>query len=266
MDEVNRRVALKGVGATAVGLSMRFGDTASAGSEAAYGAAPDYMQPNASRLRTLHRQLATLPRRRSFKALPMVLTQQNQWDSEALEALFAFLGFKQLFDTTRIAGGWINQIRNTVNARVFSYQEANFLAAATPHGSAGLALFSQQAWNKYKLAAQTDGAFQRNSLLDDPDFPQSALNESENPTGLYSDAGNFVPTLQKRGVVFLACHNAIWELATSLIKNDINPDGATQEQLAAELTNSLVPGVISTPGNEATIGVLQQGGFVYSYV
>jgi hypothetical protein len=69
------------------------------------------------------------------------------------------------------------------------------------------------------------------------------VNEPENPTGLYSDAGNFIPTLQKRGVVFLGCHNAIWELAASLIKSGVNP-----EEVAADLTNSLIPGAISTPG------------------
>jgi len=84
--------------------------------------------------------------------------------------------------------------------------------------------------------------------------------------GPYSEAGNFIPTLQKRGVVFLGCHNAIWELAGSLIAGGINPDGATHEELGGRPDQYLVPGVIATPGNEATIGVLQHGGFVYSYV
>jgi hypothetical protein len=36
--------------------------------------------------------------------------------------------------------------------------------------------------------------------------------------------GNSISTLQKRGVVFLACHNAIWESAARLIQSYRNPD------------------------------------------
>jgi hypothetical protein len=72
------------------------------------------------------------------------------------------------------------------------------------------------------------------------------------------------PTLQKRGVVFLGCHNAIWELAGTLIKDGINPERVSQEEIAADLTNNLAPGVIATPGNEAIIGKLQETGYVYA--
>jgi hypothetical protein len=224
----------------------------------------DYMRTEAGRLRRLARQLASIPRRRKFKALPMILLRPDQWDNEALDAVIAYDGPRQVFDTTHLAGGWINQIRITLNAQLFSLQQANFLITAAPHGGAALALFNAQAWNKYRLAEQTSGAFKSNSFLTDPEFPASTLNEQENPRGLYSDAGNFVPTLQKRGVVFLGCHNAIWELAGTLIKGGINPDRVSQEEIAADPTNSLAPGVIATPGNEAIIGKLQETGFVYA--
>jgi len=261
----SRRAVLKLIGAaTAAAFSAR--PAAAAPGDAPTKVAHDYMRSEAVRLRQLSERLAAIPRRRGFKALPMVLTQLEQWDSAGLDALLAYAGAKQLFDTTTIADGWINQIRNTVNARVWSFQQADFLAVATPHGSTALALFTQAAWTKYRLAEQTGGAFKTNTFLADPGFPRSAVNEPQDAMGLYSEAGNFIPTLQKRGVVFLGCHNAIWELAGSLIAGGINPDGATHEELAADLTNTLVPGVIATPGNEATIGVLQHGGFVYSYV
>ena len=72
--------------------------------------------------------------------------------------------------------------------------------------------------------------------------------------------------LQKRGAVFLACHNALWELAETLIAKGVNPDGASTEQLVADLTASLIPGVVTTPGNEAAIGMLQRAGFGYTFV
>jgi hypothetical protein len=145
------------------------------------------------------------------------------------------------------------------------HQRPNFLCVGAPYGGAALALFTQAARDKCKLAERTEGAFKENSFLGDPDFPVSDVGDPANKVGLYSDAGNFVPTLQKRGAVFLGCHNAIWELATALLKAGGNPDRLTHEGLAADLTNSLIPGVISTPGNEAVIGKFQVLGFVYSY-
>lgn len=255
----SRRTALKALCAAAAvsAITMRLGTAAAAAS--------DYMQPGANRLRTLTQQLASLPRHRDYKALPMILTQPDQWDSEVLDVVLAYDGPRQLFDTTRLAGGWINQIRNTLNAQVFSLQRPDFLCVTAPHGGAALALFSQAAWDKYKLADQTDGAFKDNSFLADPDFPASQVTDPTNAEGLYSGAGNFVPTLQRRGVVFLGCHNAIWELAGTLLKGGVNPDGLSHEALAADLTNHLIPGAVSTPGNEAMIGKFQETGFVYSY-
>ena len=69
--------------------------------------------------------------------------------------------------------------------------------------------------------------------------------------------------LMRRGVVFLSCHNAIWEEAGKLIKEGLNPDKLAQDALAAELTNHLIDGVVLTPGAVATIPELQQAGFHY---
>jgi hypothetical protein len=68
----------------------------------------------------------------------------------------------------------------------------------------------------------------------------------------------------RRGVVFLACHNAIAELADRLIKKNANPDKLSFEQLTAELTNHLIPEVVLTPGVVATLPLLQQAGFHYA--
>jgi hypothetical protein len=260
----SRRAIMRAIGTASVAaLALRVGSyPVLAASETAAQPIRDYLRPEATRLRRLAQELAAIPRRRSFKALPMILLQPEQWDNEALNTVVAYDGPRQVFDTTHLAGGWINQIRNTLNAQVFSLLQANFLIAAAPHGGAALALFSQPMWDKYKLAEQTSGAFKSNTFLNDPEFPASAANEPGR--GLYTDAGNFVLTLQKRGVVFLGCHNAIWELAGTLIKAGINPDRASQQEIAADLTNNLAPGVIATPGNEAMIGKLQETGFVYA--
>jgi intracellular sulfur oxidation DsrE/DsrF family protein len=68
----------------------------------------------------------------------------------------------------------------------------------------------------------------------------------------------------RRGVVFMCCHNAIWEQAAALIKAGVNPDKLSQAALAAELTNHLVDGVVLIPGAGATMLELQQAGFHYA--
>ena len=70
--------------------------------------------------------------------------------------------------------------------------------------------------------------------------------------------------LQRRGVVFLACHNAIWELSERLVSAGQNPDHLGVDAIAAELTNHLIPDVVLTPGVVATLVDLQLAGFAYS--
>ena len=86
----------------------------------------------------------------------------------------------------------------------------------------------------------------------------------ENPGGVFSPRDNSIPTLQQRGVVFLACHNAIWEYAEQLIASNVNPDELPHDALAAELTNHLIAGVVLTPGVGGTLPELQQAGFNYA--
>ena len=85
----------------------------------------------------------------------------------------------------------------------------------------------------------------------------------EDPAGVFSPQNGTILALQKRGAVFLSCHNAIWEQAARLRESDANPDKLGQEELAAELTNHLIPGVILIPGAVGTLPELQAAGFHY---
>ncbi len=253
-----RRVAMLAFGATA-GVAV-------IGSQAS-GAVPaqDWLPDGATKLKDLTSRLDRAPRRRSFKTVPMILTAPDQWDHEALSEVLAYRGTaKQVWDNTEIGSPWLNLMRNSVNTQVWSFRHPDFLAVSATHGTAHLALFDQGMWDKYQLSKLAGGKFQTNSFVVEQKAATADPKNYEDPNGVFSPHDNAIPALQRRGVVFLACHNAIWETAEKLIGGESNPDKLTQEALTAELTNHLIPGVVLTPGAVGTLPELQQAGFHYA--
>src|SRR5712672_4395366 len=77
---------------------------------AAVGAA--FMPPGATHLEALKKRLAQAPRRRDFKAVPMILNHPEQWDHEALNEVLAYKPVpKQVWDNTNIDGPWLSMMR-----------------------------------------------------------------------------------------------------------------------------------------------------------
>ena len=226
---------------------------------------PDYAPAGAGTLKALAESLRNAPRRRDFKSVPMILTSPDQWDHEALSQVIGYTaGPKQIWDHTDIAGPWLNVMRNSLNAQIWSFKNPDFLCVSGTHGSAHLALYDQATWDKYQLAGFAGDKFKSNTLIEQPKLASADPANFEDPEGVFSSADNAIPTLMRRGVVFLACHNAVAELADRLIKKGINPDKSSFEQLTAELTNHLLPDVVLTPGVVATLPLLQQAGFHYA--
>jgi hypothetical protein len=254
----SRRTALVSFGALAVGAAA----LAAAPSRAATN--ERIIPPGAQELSELMERLGRAPRRRDFRTVPMILDRPDFWDDEALKEIIAYRGArKQVWDNTNLAGPWLNLMRNSINAQIFSFGHKDFLAVSATHGTAHLALFDQAIWEKYELAALAGGKFKTNTLaIARP--AATAFAQNEDPKSVFGPDGDTIPTLQQRGAVFLACHNAIWELTGKLIASDKNPDHASHEAVAAELTNHLIDGVVLTPGIVATIPELQQVGFHYA--
>jgi len=226
---------------------------------------PDLAPSGAGKLKALAERLSKAPRRRDFKSVPMILTDESQWDHEALAEVLAYsAGPKQIWDPVDIAGPWLNLMRNSLNAQIWSYKNADFLCVSGTHGSAHLALYDQPTWDKYQLASLAGEKFKTNTLIEQPKLASADPANFEDPEGVFSSADNAIPTLMRHGVVFLACHNAIAELADRLIKKGVNPDNLSFEQLTADLTNHLIPDVVLTPGVVATLPLLQQAGFHYA--
>jgi hypothetical protein len=257
VDDV-RRTALLGLGSLALGAA------ALAAGPARAATTEPIIPPGAGDLAGLMARLRRAPRRRDFKTVPMILLHPDFWDDEALKEVIAYRGTRrQVWNNTDIASPWLNLMRNAVNTQIFSFGHADFLAVSATHGTAHLALFDQAMWDKYDLAALAGPKFKSNTLILSTPAP-ATFSDYEDPDSVFGPVGDTIPALQARGVAFLACHNAIWELAANLIARGTNPDRLPHEALAAELTNHLIDGAVLTPGMVATIPELQQAGFHYA--
>jgi len=256
--DTGRRTALLGFG------SLALGATAVAASPAGAATSVRLIPQGADALSQLAARLQEAPRRRDFKTVPMIVSHPDFWDDIALkEVLASRSARKQVWDNTDIAGPWLNLMRNSVNAQIFAFGHKDFLAVSATHGTAHLALFDQATWDKYKLAALAGAEFKTNTLML-AKAASAAFSDYEDSKSVFGPVGDTIPALQERGVVFLACHNAIWELTAKLIDRGTNPDHLSHEAVAAELTNHLIDGIVLTPGVVATIPELQQAGFHYA--
>ncbi len=256
---LSRRELFRRASASAMGVAM------AEGARARIWPPPD-LEPGAARsLRELTRALARAPRRRDFKAVPMILTDRGNWDSEALDLVLHYrAGPRQVWDNTAIGSPWLNLMRNAMNTQIWSFRHPNFLCVSATHGSAHLALYDGFIWDKYRLGALTKGKAPSNKFVKETTAAHANPRDYEDTQGVYSPHDNSIPVLQGRGAVFLACHNEIWELTMKLHKKGINPEHLNHERMAAEFTNHLIPGVILTPGIVGTLPELERAGFQYA--
>lgn len=216
-------------------------------------------------LRRLTEHLSNLPRRRSFTTVPMILNDPSEWDARPLAAvLHNDAGPRQVWNNTDLAGPWLNLMRNALNTEIWGFRHPDFLVVSVTHGPANLALYDQAAWDRYQIAKLTGGRFSRNVLIEETPAGSLDPGDYERPDGVFSSAAVSIPLLMRRGVVFMSCHNAIWEQAAALIAHGLNHDGLSQGALAAELTNHLIPGVVLVPGAVGTLPELEQAGFTYA--
>jgi hypothetical protein len=234
-------------------LSITASAIASAAARPATAVEPALTPPGAARLDALKKRLAQLPRRRDFKTVPMILDHEDQWDYEALKEVFSYRPWpRQVWDNTEIGGPWLNLMRNALNTQIWSYKHPDFLTVSVTHGTALLALYDQVMWDKYQLTRLAGDEFKTNTLILEKTAATIDPANYENPAGPFSGEDNSIPALMQRGVVFMSCHNGIWEHAAALIKLGINPDKLSHPALAAELTDHLLDGAVLIPGASGT--------------
>jgi intracellular sulfur oxidation DsrE/DsrF family protein len=256
IETLTRRRALGAFGQGTLALSFTGAIVASAHA----GTMP--ASPVQGALSNLGRILSRLPRRRGFQSVPFILDEKRFWDHEAADALLSYTAPRQMWEVTDLGGPWLNLMRESANGQVFSHGHKDFLALGAVHGGAHFALFSQAGWDKYKLATKTDGKFASNVLIvERPGVSPS--DDIQNLDGFYGPNNNNIVTLQRRGMVFVACHDSIHAIARGL---HAAPEfsGTSANEIAADLTNSLLPGVILVPSVVAFMAELQRSGYSYA--
>jgi hypothetical protein len=238
--------------------------TSAVGLPSARAAPATVASPGATHLDALKKRLALAPRRRDFKTVPMILSHQEQWDHEALTDVLSYRPApRQAWDNSDIGGPWLYLMRNALNSQIWAFKHPDFLAVSVTHGTAQLALYDRAIWDKYQLTSLAGDGFKTNTLITERKVVADAT-DYEDPAGSLSGEDSSIPALMRRGVVFMSCHNAIWQQAAILLKSGVNPDMLSHAQLAAELTNHLVDGVVLIPGATGTLPELQQVGFHYA--
>jgi intracellular sulfur oxidation DsrE/DsrF family protein len=252
---VNRR--------TTLGLFGQAALLAGSAGSASAATSSTHEQPGSAGLETLKTQLAAAPRRREFKTVPFMVTRDDQWDHEAAELVLTYRNrAMQVWEATELGAPWLNLMREAVNGQVYAHGNPGFLAVAAVHGSAHLALFDQAAWGTHDLAALSGGLATKNSYVTAKPGT-SAADDVQNVAGYYGPENNNIATLQQRGMVFVACHDSIHAIARNLAKRG-RGEAAGADDIAADLTNHLVPGAVLVPSVVAFLAELQRVGFSYA--
>ncbi|GAB7523142.1 thiosulfate dehydrogenase [Paraburkholderia sp. 2C] len=256
-----RRQGLRAIGLGTVLLTALSSGRIAAARESGASDSASAIPGGAATLQELARTLARAPRHRQFESVPFMLTDQHMWDKQAADALLGYqYTFRQMWDVADLAGPWPGLMREAMNAQVFANGRRDFLAVSATHGLAHLALFPQSMWDRYDLAKLAGPYFTRNTLILEKDgaSPDDAL---QNLAGFYGPQNNNITSLQRRGAVFVACHDSIHAISRTLAQSS---SSRCADDIAADLTNNLIPGAVLVPSVVAFMVDLQKKGFTFA--
>ena len=259
IESTSRRLAFGRIGG-----ALAFLATSTGIAEPALAAQPGSNGSGA--LARLARQLKLVPRKRQFKSVPFMVTRSEDWDEQAARLLLGYADrSKQVWENTDLGAAWPNLMREALNGEVFAHHNPEFLQVAAMHALAHLALFSDDAWTRYRLSQLAGPAFASNTLIREKPGA-SAADDLQDVDGFYGPDNDNIVSLQRRGAVFVACHDSIYAIARKLQQvagADSDLARTPTGEIAADLTNSLVPDCVLVPSVVAFLVELQKAGFTY---
>jgi hypothetical protein len=179
---------------------------------------------------------------------------------------------KQVYEWPNIANTLIfANIRNSLNGFQFSYDipPDDIQIVVQAYSSATPATFDDFIWEKYRFGEalgvrdpQTNEAATRNIWFNTP-VAHTTLTPGTEPTDrnhpFFADTS--IEGLQRRRVLFLACHQSTHALAGAASASGRNPDQKTVDEIVSEFRQHFLPGVIETPAGVGELVRLQNMGY-----
>jgi intracellular sulfur oxidation DsrE/DsrF family protein len=165
---------------------------------------------------------------------------------------------KQYFDVAAHGKGAVLQrVANFLDAynQAYGLADAEVNVVFGAHGTAIPLVLNDAVWARYKLGAHFS--------IDDS--ATKTPSERNLFSGVANGAGSFRPSiaaLQKRGVRFLACMQAIARLSREIGARD----GQDPEPINKVLLASLLPGVTTVPAAIVAVNRAQESGLTYVFV
>lgn len=163
---------------------------------------------------------------------------------------------RQIFDTPSLNGGKVlRQAQNFLNAynEAYGVPDAEVNAAVLTSGGALPLVFGDAAWDRY--------GFGERFGVDDPATGEPARRNifAHEDEGGAVPAGASVQALQRRGVVFLVCNNALKGIARGIAAGV----DRSLEKVRRELAAGLLPGVVVVSAAVVAVNRAQEHGISY---
>jgi hypothetical protein len=175
---------------------------------------------------------------------------------------------RQVYEWPNLANSILfANVRNGINAAVFAYgvPEEQMQVVVAAYAAASAATYDDFIWAKYRLGEAmgikdpaTSQPATRNIWYPSAN-PRPATRPLARTDPYYTDTS--MEGLQRRGVLFITCHQSIHALAGAAFAGGRNPDNLTADQITEEMGAHLVPGAIQTPGAVLELVRLQDKGY-----
>lgn len=168
-----------------------------------------------------------------------------------------------LFNATLYAN-----VRNSLNGFQFSYDfPANQTQVVVQaYASANAALYDDTIWAKYRFGEAlgvTDPLTGKPAIRNiwyPSAYPAPVTVPTDRSSSYYADGR--IEGLQRRGVLFLACHQSVYAHAEGVAADSTrNVDKRTVDQIVAEIEAHLVPGALLVPAAVGELVRLQEKGY-----
>jgi intracellular sulfur oxidation DsrE/DsrF family protein len=159
-------------------------------------------------------------------------------------------------------------IKNSLNGFQFSYDfpPNQTQVVVQAYASANVAMYDDFIWAKYRLGelmGVTDAATGKPALRN-VWYPSASAAPATVPTDRSSPyyADGSIAGLQRRGVLFLTCHQSVYGTAGTVANDSTrNVDRLTADQIVAEIEAHLVPGALLVPAAVGELVRLQEKGY-----